>query len=132
MHEPMREFVEKFNRLIQRIHVASRPYGDNKNIFFVNVVPLDVSFHLIKEVVANFAATQRLAIQLEDALITTGKWRSQVQSSRSASTSTPIDRFMQRLMNVMSMLKRKQNRSNGPYQDINKCQQPQGHGKTHY
>ena len=61
MHEPMREFVAKFNRLIQRILDASRPNGENQNIFFVNLVPPDVSFHLIKDTVTNLATAQRLA-----------------------------------------------------------------------
>ena len=53
MHEPMREFVAKFNRQIQRIPTTSRPNEENQKIFFVNVVPLDISFHLIIDVVAD-------------------------------------------------------------------------------
>lgn len=85
----MREFIAKFNRLIERIPATFRPNGKNQKIFFVNVVPPDVSFHLIKDVVANLVATQRLAIQLEDAFITAGKWKRDVQTSGPASTSTP-------------------------------------------
>lgn len=61
MHEPMREFVSKFNRLIQRILATSRPNVENQKILYV--VPLDVSFHLIKDVVADLATTERLAIR---------------------------------------------------------------------
>ena len=91
MHEPMREFVAKFNRLIQRILTASRPNEENQKIFFVNAIPLDVSFHLIKDAVVDLVAAQRLAIQLEDALITTSKWRREVSTSGTASFSAPID-----------------------------------------
>ena len=73
MHEPMREFVAKFNRLIQRIPNASRPNAENQKSFFINVVHPDISFHLIKDVCADLAATQRLAIQLEDAFINAWK-----------------------------------------------------------
>ena len=62
MQKPMREFVAKFNMLIQRIPTTFRPNAENQKIFFVNVVPPDVSFHLIKEVVIDFTTTQRLAI----------------------------------------------------------------------
>ena len=55
MHEPMREFIAKFNRLIERIPATSRPNEENQKIFFVNDVPLDVSFHLIKDVVTDLA-----------------------------------------------------------------------------
>lgn len=75
MHEPMREFVAKFNRLIQRIPATSRPSAKNQKSFFINVVPLDISFHLIKDAYANLATAQRLAIQLEDTFVNAGKWK---------------------------------------------------------
>ena len=62
MHEPMREFVAKFNRLIQRTPTASRPNVENQKSFFINVVHLDVSFHLIKDACADLATAYRLAI----------------------------------------------------------------------
>ena len=108
MHEPMREFFAKFNRLIQRIPATSRPNEENQKILFFNVVPLDVSFHLIEDVVIDLAPTQRLAIQLEDALITTRKWRREVQTSGTASSSAPIDPVMKNLMNNVAMMKRQQ------------------------
>ena len=94
IHELVREFVAKFNRLIQRIPAASRPNEENQKIFFVNVVPPDVSFHLIKDAVVNLTTTQRLAIQLEDALITIGKWRREVQTFGITSSSTPTNPIM--------------------------------------
>lgn len=56
MHEPMREFVEKFNRLVQRIPTVSRPSAENQKSFFINVVPADISFHLIKDACADLGA----------------------------------------------------------------------------
>ena len=56
IHEPMREFVAKFNRLIQRIPTASRPNVENQNSFFINAIHPDISFHLIKYACANLAA----------------------------------------------------------------------------
>ena len=107
MHEPMREFVEKFNRLIERILAASRPNGENQKIFFINAIPPNVYFHLIKDTVTNLATAQRLATQLEDAFITAGKWKIDVQTFDPTSSSTLTDPFTQRSMNDIAMLKRK-------------------------
>ena len=62
MHEPMREFVAKFKRFIQRIPTVSRPNVENQKSFFPNVVHPNISFHLIKDACADLATTQRLAI----------------------------------------------------------------------
>ena len=130
MHKPMREFDAKFNRLIQRIPATSRPNAENQKTFFVNGVPLDVSFHIIKDVVA----AQRLAIQLEDAFINDGKWRREVQTTGTASSSAPTNPIMQKLMNDVAMMKRQKNKTHAPYlspyQDIHTQQQPQNFGKT--
>ena len=115
MHEPMREFIAKFNRLIQRILATSRPNAKNQKPFFINVVHLDISFHLIKDACANLAATQRLAIQLEDAFINAGKWKREVQAPRIASSSTSTDPILQKLMNDVAMMKRQQNKIHSPY-----------------
>ena len=73
MHEPMREFVAKFNRLVQRIPIASRPNAENQKSLFINVVHLDISFHLIKDARATLATAQAFSIQMEDAFINAGK-----------------------------------------------------------
>ena len=62
MHEPMRDFVAIFNRLIQRIPAASRPNAENQKSFFINVVHPDISFHLIKDACATLVVAQALAI----------------------------------------------------------------------
>ena len=64
IHEPMRDFVAKFDRLIQRIPATSRPNVENQNTFLINLVRPDVSVHLIKDACKDLAAAQRLAIQL--------------------------------------------------------------------
>jgi hypothetical protein len=115
MHEPMREFVAKFNRLVQRISTASRPSAENQKSFFINVVPLDISFHLIKDSYSDVAATQRLAIQLEDVFINAGKWERDVHTPGTASSSTSTDPFLQKLMNDIAMMKRQKNKTHNPY-----------------
>lgn len=115
MHEPMREFVSKFNILVQRIPIASRPSAENQKSFFINVVPSYISFHLIKDACANLATAHRLAIQLEDAFINAGKWKRDVHTPRTASSSTPTDPVLQKLMNDIAMVRRQQNKIHSPY-----------------
>ena len=116
MHKPMRELVAKFNRLIQRIPATSRPNAENQKSFFINVVPLNISFHLIKDACSDLVAAQRLAIQLEDAFINVGKWKREVQTLEIASSSASIDPILQKLMNDVTMMKRQQNKTHDPYQ----------------
>lgn len=134
MHEPMREFVAKFNRLVQRIPMASRPSEENQKSFFINAVPADISFHLIKDVCADLGVAQRLAIQLEDAFINAGKWKREVHTPRTVSFATPTDPVLQKLMNDIAMLKRQQNKTHNqypsPYQDIQRWQKSQNFGRT--
>lgn len=124
MHEPMREFVAKFNRLVQRIPTASRPSVENQKSFFINVFLADISFHLIKDVCAGLGGAQRLAIQLEDAFINAGKWKREVHAPGTVSSSTPTDPVLQKLMNDIEMMKRQQKKTHNqypaPYQDIHR------------
>ncbi len=78
MHEPMREFVAKFNKLVQRILAASRPNAESQKSFFINAVHPDISFHLIRDACATLAVAQGLAIRLEDVFINAGKWKREV------------------------------------------------------
>ena len=106
MHEPMRDFVAKFNRLVQRIPVASRPNVENQKSFFINVVHPDISFHLIKDACATLTAAQGLAIQLEDAFINARKWKQEVQTLGMPSSLNSTDLVLQKLMNDVAMMKR--------------------------
>ena len=74
IHEPMRDFVAKFNKLIHKIPVAKRPNDENRKGFFVNAMPPDISFHLRRDRVADVDAAQRLAVELEDNILAVGKW----------------------------------------------------------
>ena len=67
----MRDFVAKFNKLLNRILVASRPTTDNQKMFFVSSMLQDVSFQIRRAHVVNIQTTQTLVIELEDDLIAT-------------------------------------------------------------
>ena len=62
VHDLMWDCAAKFNRLLQRISIASRPSDEIKKIFFLNVVLLDLSFQMLKDVVADLVATYRQEI----------------------------------------------------------------------
>ena len=46
VHEPMRDFIVKFNKIIYEIPTAKRPSEENHKGFFINAMPLEISFHL--------------------------------------------------------------------------------------
>lgn len=103
---PMREFMARFNKGIHKIPVASRPNDENKKRFFLNALPLDVVFPLKRARPATLDVSQTLAIELEDDLITSGKWRKDVQTpSSQPSTSSSLDLVIQRLMNDLITIK---------------------------
>ena len=78
MHERMREFVANFNKILERIPVNSRPNARNQKSFFLGAMPLDISFQMRRNVLADLATAQTMAIELEDDLIIVGKWRKDV------------------------------------------------------
>lgn len=46
VHEPMREFVARFKKLVNRLAVDKRPIEENENYFFINAQPPDISFQI--------------------------------------------------------------------------------------
>lgn len=105
IHEPMREFMAKYNKLIPKIPVAKRPNDENQKTFFLNAMPLDIGFHLRRSPIADLIVAQNRAISLEDDLIITGKWRKDVQTPN-MQPSTSSDPVIQCLMNDVISLKR--------------------------
>lgn len=72
---PMRDFIERFNKLSNRIPATRRPTIDNQKIIFISSIPPDISFQIRQVHVPNLKATQALVIELEDDLIAAGKWK---------------------------------------------------------
>ena len=115
----MRYFVAKFNKIIHKIPAAKRPNVENRKSFFVNAMPPDINFHLRRNRVADVEAAQRLAIELEDDLLATGKWKKEMQNSKSQpSSSEKSDPLVQKLINDVMTLKKQLPKMNTHYQDI--------------
>lgn len=74
-HEPMCEFVAKFNKLVTRIPIEAKPTTHNLKCFFINTQLPEVSFLLHRVVIPDLEATQVLATSVEDDLILGGKIR---------------------------------------------------------
>ncbi|KAH9310451.1 hypothetical protein KI387_025486, partial [Taxus chinensis] len=72
-HETMREFVAKFNKLIQKIPVIAVPTLENQKCFFINAQPPDISFLLQRSVIPDLATAQSTATEIEDDLILAGR-----------------------------------------------------------
>ena len=77
-HIPMRDFIEKFNKLVNRIPTASRSTFDKQKMFFIRSMSPNINFQINHAHVANFLATHTLEIKLEDDLIIARKWKREV------------------------------------------------------
>lgn len=96
-----------------------------KKTIFLNAMPLDIGFHLRRNPVADLTVAQNGEISLEDDLITTGKWRKDVQTPN-MQPSTSSNPVIKCLMNDVIALKRQLPKTNPtyqqPYQDIGRRQ----------
>lgn len=122
--ESMRDFVARFDKIVHKILVNRRPSDDNLKCFFINAMPAEISFFIRRQRVWDLATTKTTAIELEDDLINTGKWRREVQATNSqpSTSTTPSDPIIQRLVNDVITLKRQLPKANTsypqPYQGI--------------
>lgn len=73
--ESMRDFVAKFDKIVHKIPVNQKPSDDNLKCFFINSMPSKIGFQIHKKRVATLRDVKTLAVELEDDLITTGKWK---------------------------------------------------------
>lgn len=120
VHEPMREFVAHFNKIVNKLAADKRPTEENQKCFFINAQPLDISFQIIRGQVADLAASQRLAIEVEDDQLSAGKWNKELQKGKiqqaNLATTNPM---IQKLANNLLQLKKQLPQNPPPmYQDI--------------
>ena len=119
IHEPMRDFVAKFNKIIHKIPATKRPNGENRKGFFVNAMPPNISFNLRRNAVADIEAAQRLEVELEDDLLAEGKWKKEIQNPKAQSLSSEkSDPLVQKLINDVMTIKKQLPKMNTHYQDI--------------
>ncbi|KAH9309611.1 hypothetical protein KI387_037522, partial [Taxus chinensis] len=120
--EPMREFVARFNRLINKIPVNTRPVDQIQKCFFLNAQTPKVSYALRRANLGTLILDQELAVSVEDDLIMSGKLKRDPPKSKSAasssSTSGPnTDPLVQKLANDLVAIK-KQLAQHAPYADV--------------
>lgn len=82
VHESMRVFEEKLNKLANRFQNNVRPRESLLTRFFMNTLPPYASFHLKRECLVNLVIIQRVEIEIEDDLVTTGKWKNEVKTRK--------------------------------------------------
>ena len=82
IHEPMREFIAHFNQMVNLIPANKRPTKKNQMMFFISAQPSDISFQIRRVRPPNLADTQTLAIEVEDDLLSLGKWSLDLQKGK--------------------------------------------------
>lgn len=86
-------------------------------------MPSKIGFLICRQRVATLSDVKTLVVELEDELITAGKWKREVQVPN-AQPSTSSNHVIQRLMNDVITLKRQLPKAStsysSPYQDISR------------
>lgn len=119
-HEPMRDFLAKFNKLINKIPQDTRPVDQIQKFFFLNAQLPEVSYALRRGNLATLDLDQRLAISVEDDIIMSRKLKREPSTSKAYSSSSPranSDQLVQKLENDLISIKN-QLAQHAPYQDI--------------
>lgn len=97
--------MAKFDKIVHKIHANQKPSDDNLKCFFINYMPSEINFLIHRQRVATLNDVKTLIVKLKDDLITTGKWKREVQVAN-VQPSTSSDLVIQRLMNDVITLKR--------------------------
>ena len=105
----MRDFNAKFNKLIKRIPATSTPTIDNQKTFYISSMPPELGYRIRRANVVNLQVAQTLAVEMEDDMIASRKWKKEFHTgstSSTASTSTSIEAMLQKLSNELIALKK--------------------------
>ena len=105
----MRDFNAKFNKLIKRIPTASTPTVDNQKTFYINSMPLELGYQIRRANVADLQTAQTLAVEMEDDMIASGRWKKDLHTGPSnsiAGTSNSTETMLQKLSNELIALKK--------------------------
>lgn len=81
----MRDFVANFNKITNRILVVDRPTTVNLKIFFISVMPPNINFYLRRAHPVDLEAVQRMTMEIEDDMISVGRWKCEIQTKTSTS-----------------------------------------------
>ena len=93
----MRDFVAKFNKINSRIRVVDRPTTGNLKNFFISAMVPDINYDLRRSHPTNLVDAQKKVIELEDDLISMGKWKRELQVKGSSSNTTSSDEMILKL-----------------------------------
>lgn len=105
----MTYFNARFNKLINRIPVASVPTNDNKKTFYISSMPFDLGYQIRRANIEKLEAAQTLVVEMVDDMIGFGKWKRDFQSrtmGNTTSISNNIEAMLQKLSNVLISLKK--------------------------
>lgn len=121
-HEPMKEFLAKFNRMVNKIQQNTSSMDQIKKCFSLNAQLPEVSYVLRRTNLSTLDVDKRFVVSVEDDLIMSRKLRRESYKSKASpsSTSSPranADQLLYKLSNDLISLK-KQLAQHAPYQDF--------------
>ena len=102
----MRDFATSFNKIVNRIPTAAKPIAGNLKTFFISAMPPDINYDLRRARPTNLADAQKKAIECEDDLISTKKWKWELHAKGNSSSSTSSEEMIQKLSNELVAIKK--------------------------
>ena len=97
----MRDFTASFNKIVNMIPIAARQTVGNLMTFFISVMPPDINYDLRRAHPTDLADAQKKAIESEDDLISTRKWKQELHTKGSSSSTTSSEEMIQKLSNEL-------------------------------
>ena len=102
----MRDYATNFNKIVSRIPTTARPTTSNLMTFFISTMPPNINYDLRRERPTHLADAQKKAIECEDDLIFMGKWKQELHTKGSSSSTTSFEEMIQKLSNELVGIKK--------------------------
>lgn len=102
----MRDFITKFNKINIRIPTTDRTTPGNMKNFFVSAMPPDINYDLRRAHPIYLADAQKKVIECEDDLISTGKWKKELQTKGSSNNATSLEEMIKKFSNELVAMKK--------------------------
>ncbi|KAH9299893.1 hypothetical protein KI387_044116 [Taxus chinensis] len=102
--EPMRNFVAKFNKMVNKVLAGIHPNLDGQKYFFIKAHQPEVCYQLRRASVATLELAQSLAIEIEDDLIMAGKFKKNSLKGKSQETLNALETILTKITGAPTRL----------------------------